>query len=100
MVRPLLGEHVTEDPAKTFHSFRHTFKRACREAGLGEEIDNALTGHSGGGVGRSYGRERLESGGLDRGISMARLKLLNLAKGQLPKANGTGLTPAEQLISN
>ena len=69
-----LGEHVTEDPAKTFHSFRHTFKRACREAGLGEEIHNALTGHSGGGVGRSYGRERLDSGGLDRGISLERLQ--------------------------
>jgi hypothetical protein len=38
-----------------FHSFRHTFKRMCRDAGIGEELHDALTGHSGGGVGRSYG---------------------------------------------
>jgi integrase len=68
-----LGSHVVEDRAKTFHSFRHTFKRACREAGLGEEIHNALTGHSGGGVGRRYGRERRADGSLDRGISLQRL---------------------------
>jgi integrase len=68
-----LGAHVADDRAKTFHSFRHTFKRACREAGISEEIHNALTGHSGGGVGRSYGRERREDGALDRGVSLARL---------------------------
>jgi hypothetical protein len=27
----------------------------CRDAGIGEELHDALTGHSGGGVGRSYG---------------------------------------------
>ena len=43
------------DPSKVFHSFRHTFKRMCRDAGIGEELHDALTGHSGGGVGRSYG---------------------------------------------
>ena len=44
------------DPRKVFHSFRHTFKDACRKAGLGEEVHDALTGHSGGGVGRQYGQ--------------------------------------------
>jgi integrase len=44
-----------EEPSKVFHSFRHTFKRMCRDAGIGEELHDALTGHSGGGVGRSYG---------------------------------------------
>lgn len=38
-----------------FHSLRHTFKNLCREAGLLEEVHDALTGHSGGGVGRKYG---------------------------------------------
>ena len=38
-----------------FHSFRHTFKRMCRDAKIGEELHDALTGHSGGGVGRGYG---------------------------------------------
>lgn len=41
---------------KVFHSFRHTFKRMARDAKLSEEMHDALTGHSGGGVGRSYGR--------------------------------------------
>jgi integrase len=44
------------DRRKAFHSFRHTFKRACRDAGLPEEVHDALTGHAGnGGVGRGYG---------------------------------------------
>ncbi len=45
---------VTAD-GRRFHTFRHTFKRMCRDADLGEELHDALTGHSGGGVGRSYG---------------------------------------------
>ncbi|TXN23209.1 site-specific integrase [Methylobacterium sp. WL9] len=69
-----LGVHVVDHPAKTFHSFRHTFKRACREAGLSEEVHNSLTGHAGGGVGSRYGRERRADGTLDRGISLARLQ--------------------------
>lgn len=69
-----LGVHVVDHPAKTFHSFRHTFKRACREAGLSEEVHNALTGHAGGGVSRRYGRERRADGTLDCGISLTRLR--------------------------
>lgn len=45
------------DSAKVFHSFRHTFKRMTRDAGLLEEQHDALTGHSGSrNVGRSYGK--------------------------------------------
>lgn len=44
------------DRRKVFHSFRHSFKDACREAGIEEAKSDALTGHSGGGVGRSYGQ--------------------------------------------
>ncbi|MHC2282907.1 integrase [Bradyrhizobium diazoefficiens] len=45
------------DTTKVFHSFRHTFKRMTRDAGISEEMHDALTGHSGsGGVGRSYGK--------------------------------------------
>ena len=43
------------DERKVFHSFRHTFKDACREAGIAEEVHDALTGHAGKGTGRSYG---------------------------------------------
>jgi integrase len=51
------------DASKVFHSFRHTMKRLARDAGLTEETHDALTGHSGGGVGRSYGKGRDHSGG-------------------------------------
>lgn len=70
-----LSVHAVDSRAKTFHSFRHTFKRACREAGLSEEAHNALTGHAGGGVGRRYGRERRADGTLDCGISLGRLQI-------------------------
>lgn len=39
---------------KTFHSFRHTFVDACREAGISEEVFKELVGH-GGGVTSRYG---------------------------------------------
>ena len=46
------------DKRKVFHSFRHTFKDACRAAGIGQEIHDALTGHADGhNEGRSYGAE-------------------------------------------
>jgi integrase len=42
--------------ARVFHSFRHGFKDALRAAGISEDINDALTGHAGGGsVGRTYG---------------------------------------------
>jgi integrase len=44
------------DRRKVFHSFRHTFKAACRRGGIQEETHDLLTGHQGTGVGRSYGR--------------------------------------------
>jgi len=54
------GRHARElgvtDKRKTYHSFRHAFKDACRRAGIAEEVHDALTGHSNGGVGRSYGQ--------------------------------------------
>ena len=42
-------------PNRVFHSLRHSFKDALRAAGVSEDVNDALTGHSGGGVGRSYG---------------------------------------------
>ena len=43
------------DKRVVFHSFRHTFKTLCRESGLSEELHDALTGHAGQTVGRTYG---------------------------------------------
>lgn len=49
-------DHIgVEDKRKVFHSFRHTFKRACRDSGIMEEVHDALTGHKNGGEGRNYG---------------------------------------------
>lgn len=45
------------DRRKVFHSFRHTFKRMARDAGIPKEQHNAMTGHEGeGDVGEGYGR--------------------------------------------
>ena len=44
-----------KDRRKVFHSFRHGWKDAARAAGLDEAVSDAITGHSGGGVGRRYG---------------------------------------------
>jgi hypothetical protein len=42
--------------SSVFHSFRHGFKDALRAAGVNEDVNDALTGHSGGNaVARSYG---------------------------------------------
>ena len=43
------------DRRKTFHSFRHTFKDLCREAGISKDIHDRLTGHSSQDVGDGYG---------------------------------------------
>jgi integrase len=45
-----------ENESSVFHSFRHGFKDALRAAGVNEDINDALTGHSGGNaVARGYG---------------------------------------------
>lgn len=46
-----------KDRRKVFHSFRHSFKAACRRAGIQVDTHDLLTGHEGGSTGRSYGRE-------------------------------------------
>jgi integrase len=45
------------DPRMTFHSFRHTFKDACRAAGVDRDVSDALTGHSDGSASSNYGSE-------------------------------------------
>ena len=43
------------DETLTFHSFRHTFKDACRDAAIERDVHDALTGHSDSSVSASYG---------------------------------------------
>ena len=50
------GKLGIKDARKVFHSLRHTFRDACREAELGEEVSDALMGHAGDSTGRGYGR--------------------------------------------
>jgi integrase len=56
------------DNGPVFHSFRHNFKDALRQGGVSEDVNDALTGHSGGGVGRAYGAK-----GAARRFGMKRL---------------------------
>ncbi len=64
---------------KVFHSFRHSFKEACRVVGVSEEVHDALTGHSGGGVGRTYGGVPLDvKANAIRALSYAGLDLSHL----------------------
>jgi integrase len=46
------------DSRKVFHSFRHTFKDACRAVGIEEAVHDALTGHTAVSAGRKYGNEQ------------------------------------------
>jgi integrase len=47
-----------DNKASVFHSFRHGFKDVLRAAGVNEDINDALTGHSGGNtVARGYGSD-------------------------------------------
>lgn len=51
----LRGVVGLESPVSPSHGFRHTFKTKCREAGIPEEISDALSGHIDGSVSRDYG---------------------------------------------
>lgn len=44
-----------DSPAAPMHGFRHAFKTLCRGVGIPDDVHEAITGHSGGTVGRSYG---------------------------------------------
>lgn len=50
------------DPTKTFHSFRHTFKRVLRNAGVDKLLIDALQGHTEGDVSSQYGKDELGIG--------------------------------------
>ena len=46
-------------PNKSIRSFRKTFKRMCRDAGVGEAVHDAITGHR-----QSAGASRANYGGM------------------------------------
>ncbi|MFL1387829.1 DUF6538 domain-containing protein [Pseudomonas tritici] len=53
---PYLAKVVGLDSsASPMHGFRHAFKTMCRGVGIPDDVHEAITGHSGRTVGRSYG---------------------------------------------
>lgn len=68
-----LAKHAVDDPRKSFHSFRGTFKRFGRGAGVDETVLNHLVGHSNNSVGARYGRQRDSAGRRDSGYPLDRL---------------------------
>jgi hypothetical protein len=69
-----LAKHVVDDSRKSFHSFRGTFKRFGRGAGVDDTILDHLVGHSNKSVGAGYGRRRNADGGRDSGYPLPRLE--------------------------
>ena len=92
------------DPRTVFHSFRHTFKDACRAAGIEEAVHDALTGHTTPGAGRRYGDELYPLAPLFAAmqrVHIAGLDLGHLMHPQTSAAPGTnpGLRSESPLIS-
>jgi len=48
------------DERIVFHSLRHNFKTACRDAGIAKEVHDAITGHSEGDSAEGYGEVSLK----------------------------------------
>ncbi len=84
-----------KDSRKVFHSFRHTYRDACREAGLDEELADALMGHSNTQkMGRRYGSS-FSVGSLKKAadkIAYPGLEIPILQKSS-GKSSGEGLKP-------
>jgi integrase len=87
-----IRDREVESPDKVFHSFRHGFKDALRAGGVGEDVIDALTGHSTkGSVSRGYGaKDMVRRFGIERlveAISAAKFNGLDLSHVQ-PVARG------------
>lgn len=78
------------DPRKVFHSFRHTFKDACRNSGVPEDHHDQLTSHASRGrtAGRGYGIG-LSVDALNRSVQKVRYRGLDLS-GLRPAGSAVG----------
>lgn len=80
-----------ESPAHPAHGFRHTFKTLCREAGIPEDVHDAITGHAGAGsVARGYGRMPLSR----MAKELAKLPSIQQGDGACPRPRRLGLEGA------
>lgn len=66
------------DKRKVFHSFRHTFKDACRISSILSEHNDRLTGHENKNIGDDYGDEHYPLKPLSDAMSLLRYKGLDL----------------------
>ncbi|MDX9886668.1 DUF4160 domain-containing protein [Thauera sp.] len=67
------------DSRKVFHSFRHTFKDACRAVGIEEEVHDALSGHTQQRASRRYGNEQYPLEPLFEAVSRLAFSGLDIA---------------------
>lgn len=67
------------DRRKTFHSFRHTFKDACRVSDISKELHDKLTGHASGNEGDNYGGDFYPLQPLAKAISKLSYEGLDLS---------------------
>lgn len=67
------------DRRKTFHSFRHTFKDACRVSDISKELHDKLTGHASGNEGDNYGDDFYPLQPLAKAISKLSYEGLDLS---------------------
>ncbi len=72
-------KHGLTDPRKVFHSFRHTIKDAFREAGVEEQVGDAITGHAPKTEGRKYGSSQYPLAQLAEGIKKVEYPGLDLS---------------------
>ena len=59
---------------RSIRSFRKTFKRMCRDAGVGEEVHDAITGHR-----QSAGASRANYGGMGVPVMFKAISKLNIS---------------------
>jgi integrase len=88
-----IRDREVESPDKVFHSFRHGFKDALRAGGVGEDVIDALTGHSTkGSVSRGYGaKDMVRRFGIERlveAISLSAAKFNGLDLSHIQPTRG------------
>jgi len=90
------GRYLTgigiSDNGPVFHSFRHNFKDALRAKGESEDINDVLTGHAGGGVGRGYGaKDKASRFGMERlADAVAKVEYIGLSLAHLYPCKSSG----------
>lgn len=78
----LIDRVLGTDGTVVFHSFRHTFITAMREAGVAKEVRTALVGHENGDTHDGYGKEPMSR--LNQAVQSVSFPSLDMKTLQLP----------------